>query len=173
MSLAQVHLDASRGDSAGARAAMFVKGMASRIQNEINNQDFAAIRELCVQAAQMADDVALTVEHGGERAEQIRQSRREGAELSGARTSTQVAPSVDTPRVPPTPHAGPTDMQRAPTPETTGTVPAQPVTGERAQSAPKGDGPGPATATAKEQTGTAAGARTDEDKPTPAPSAKK
>lgn len=177
MSLLAVHADAAEGASPGARAAVFIKGLASRIQNECNNQDFAAIRELCVQAAQMADDVALTVEHGQERADELREAQRGRAAISGAATAPPVARSVDTPRdVTRTEHAGPTDMQRAPTPERDGTVAARPATGERGQSAPKGDTPqnpgarsagtaaphtAPSGATGKEQTGTPAGDKSD------------
>lgn len=169
MSLDQVHHDASEGTTAGARAALFLKGFASRIQNECNNRDFAAIRELCVQVAQRADDFALTIEHGWDEAETMREEERERAQGRAARNETQqVVPSVNTPREMPA-HAGPTDVQAAPTPKTAGTVPAQPTTGERAQSAPNPDGPaagqGSQSAKEKEQHGTVAGARTAADAP--------
>jgi hypothetical protein len=158
MALAQTHLDAAKATTPGARAAVFIRGFASHIQAALNDPDnLAQVRELCVEAAQMADDVALTVEHG-EEAVRMRETAAQVAARPEAQTP--VAPSVDTPRVPPTAHAAPTDYQRAPTPETVGTVPAQPTRGERGQSAPAGDGPGPGTAKPKEDKGEPAGART-------------
>lgn len=177
MSLAQIHADTAHGTTSGARAALFIKGLASRIQNECNNQDFAAIRELCVGAAQMADDVALTVEHGADEAERIRDDKRKAGAMTGVATATRVAPSVDTPRVMP-PHAGPTDAARAPVPEREGTVEAAPTVGERGQSAPVGDTPmhpgarqagatqtsTAAPAASKETTATPAGGRSGDEK---------
>lgn len=148
--LAPLHQEASQATTSGGRFAAWVKGFASRIQNECNNQDFAAIRELAVQAALQADDFAMTVEHGADEAARMRDgaARRDAQAID---SSQRVAPSVNTPLVSQdpfdgdgrrvTPHAGPTDLQRAPTPEREGTVPARPTTGERGQSAPAGDGP--------------------------------
>lgn len=166
MSLDQVHRDAAQGATAGNRVALFIQGFASRIQNECNNKDFAAIRELCVQAAQSAEDIALSMEHGWDSAERMRREDLEHAQARAARNEPgRVAPSVDTPlNANAPPHAGPTDLQTAPTPETHGTVPAQPTTGERAQSAPRsGPSPGhaPDASEQKEQKGEPAGARTN------------
>ena len=140
--LSTLHRDASQATTSGGRFAAYVRGLASRIQNECNNQDFAAIRELAVQAALAADDVALTVEHGWDEAQRRRGVQSEAREARLDSTQ-RVAPSVDTPIQPrpDAPHAGPTDLQRAPTPETDGTVEARPATGERGQSAPESGGP--------------------------------
>lgn len=170
--LSPLHRDAAQGTTPGARAAIWIKGLASRIQNECNNQDFAAIRELAVQAALQADDFALTVEHGDEEARRIRDSRSAGP--TGVDSSQRVAPSVQTPLAAreDAPHAGPTDLQRAPTPEHDGTVTARPATGERAQSAPKGNEPavggGGTPSAEKEQKGESAlshTAQAERDKP--------
>lgn len=139
--LAPLHREAAQSTTPGGRFAVWVKGFASRIQNECNNQDFAAIRELAVQAALQADDMAFNVEHGWDEAERMRreQSEREAGRAGG---TARVAPSVDTPLAAraDAPHAGPTDLQRAPD-GARETVPAAPATGERGQSAPAGDGP--------------------------------
>lgn len=159
MALTQTHAEAATLTTPGARAAAFIRGFASHIQAACNNQDFGMIRELAVQASEMADDVALSVDHGHEKARSIREANAERVREAGAGGMPPVAPSVDTPRVTPAgaPHAGPTDYQAAPTPERDGVMEARPVSGERANSAPNSDKPGAGTASVKEKTGTPAG----------------
>lgn len=161
MALSQTHAEASTLTTPGARAAAFIRGFASHIQAACNNQDFGMIRELAVQASEMADDVALSVEHGDDKAREIREANAEKVRMAGASAMPPVPPSVDTPRDThsTTPHAAPTDYQAAPTPERDGVTEARPASGERANSAPNTGQPGAGTATVKEKTGAPAGDR--------------
>ena len=112
--LSPLHHEAAQAATSGGRFAAYVRGLCSRIQNECNNMDFGAIREIAVQAAAAADDVALSIELGWEEAEARRGVVTEAAGVSAAEAERVVAlGATGTTERSPEPHAGPTDTREA------------------------------------------------------------
>ncbi len=113
MDLTPLHRETADAASPGARFTTYIRGLGSRIQAACNNQDFGMIREIAVQAALAAEDVALTIEYGWDEAQKRRAAVADAAQARLAVAAPPLAPVAVTPGPRgDAPHAGPTDHLR-------------------------------------------------------------